>query len=91
MVRKSREREYECWSWLAEPFPENLCGGIDRNCNESRLKEVFSPFSVVVDIFIPKRQGIMKNFAFVRFRRQADSERSLRMNPVIWIGGHVVR
>lgn len=50
---------------------------IGRECREVQLRVAFSPFGMVVDTFILKRQGAAMGYAFVRFRRPEDVERVL--------------
>lgn len=89
-MRESRARSVFEAVWCGH-FQSIFVGRIERNFNKTQLRKVFSPFGVVVDTHISKRQGTTMGFSFVQFRRPVDSNRLLKTNLEIQIGGQVVR
>ncbi|KAK6129156.1 hypothetical protein DH2020_037088 [Rehmannia glutinosa] len=56
------------------------------------LKEVFSRYGTVKDIFIPnKRDKLGKKFGFVRFSRVKDDKETVKALEGIWIGSFKLR
>lgn len=49
-------------------------GGIDRRCDEKLILAQLGRFGVIVDVFIPKKIGAGRGFAFVSFKQKQDAE-----------------
>lgn len=87
--RNSKEESMVGKVWR-ERFMSIFVGGINRDCKEADLWEALSPFGVVMDIYILRRLGKPRGFAFIRFQRQADFNRLLEKMSVIRVGGSVL-
>lgn len=57
-----------------------IFAGIISGCKETDLWEVLSPFGVLMDVYIPRRQGLARGFTFTRFQHQEDFDRLLEKN-----------
>lgn len=81
----SRERKFSNALWL-DRFTLIFVRGIRRDSQKKELREIFSKLGRIVNIYILRKNGEIRRFAFVRLKTYEEVEGLLKRNPKIRIG-----
>lgn len=70
-------------------------GGIDRDCGDRVIRMSLNKFGTIIDgtiinIFISKKVGIGRGFAFVQFKHEKDAMHLIKLNTEQIISGRRV-
>lgn len=59
--------------------------GIDRDCDDMTIWSTLNMYDSIVDIFIPKKEGVGRGFAFVRFKHEKETTHLINLNQELVI------
>lgn len=75
--------------WL-ERISSVFISAVDQNCDKRVIRSSLNMFGSIIDIFIPKKNGVGGGFAFVQFKNEKQDAHLVSRNPEMTIGGRRV-